>query len=430
MKNNNFKNFIIFWLSQSFSELGSSMTSFALIIWTYKQTNSAMSVSLMTFCSYVPYILGSIFVGTFIDTHRKKTIMLASDFVASFCSVLVLVLIGMNCFQIWHIYFINSIMGLMNAFQSPAKAVAIGLMLSNEKYEQASGMNSFSRSLLTVVAPTFATFLFSFFGLKSVLLIDLITFLFGFVILLFFIHIPEDLKLSSQKEPSFLFGFQEGISFLLQHKEIWYLILSISLLNFFSNLTYENTLYPMILAKSHGNEQTVGIVSGILGFGGIIGGVIVSFKKVAKNHVKLIYFPAAFSFLFGDLLMGLGNNTVIWCIAALCASSPIPFIDAGLNKILYTAIPSTIQGRIFAVRNALQYCTIPLGILMGGFLADFVFEPFLKSDHTISQFLQQFVGQGNGSGMSVLFLFTGIAGFISSIICYRKKELQKFSNLE
>ena len=78
-----FTYYIIFWLSQSVSQLGSAMTGFALIIWAYKQTDSAMAVSLMTFCSYVPYILVSLFAGSFIDRHRKKTIMLAADSAAA-----------------------------------------------------------------------------------------------------------------------------------------------------------------------------------------------------------------------------------------------------------------------------------------------------------------------------------------------------------
>lgn len=48
--NKDFKTFIIFWFSQSISQLGSAMTSFALIIWVYTKTNSAMSMSLMAFC--------------------------------------------------------------------------------------------------------------------------------------------------------------------------------------------------------------------------------------------------------------------------------------------------------------------------------------------------------------------------------------------
>jgi len=53
----NFKIFIVFWLSQTVSQLGSAMTGYALVLWVYGQTNSALSVSLLTLCSYAPYVL-------------------------------------------------------------------------------------------------------------------------------------------------------------------------------------------------------------------------------------------------------------------------------------------------------------------------------------------------------------------------------------
>lgn len=132
MNNNKFNNYIIFWLSQSVSQLGSSMTGFALIIWAYKQTGSAMAVSLMTFFSFLPYIVVSIFAGTFIDSHKKKTILLWSDSIAVLCSVLIFILLMAKRLEIWHIYAANSIVGFMNAFQSPAQTVAMGMMV-NEK---------------------------------------------------------------------------------------------------------------------------------------------------------------------------------------------------------------------------------------------------------------------------------------------------------
>ena len=58
----NLKKYIVLWISQSISQLGSSMTSFALVLWAYEQSRSALSVSLMSFCNYVPFIFVSIFV--------------------------------------------------------------------------------------------------------------------------------------------------------------------------------------------------------------------------------------------------------------------------------------------------------------------------------------------------------------------------------
>src|SRR5699024_12157934 len=86
----NFKKYIVLWLSQSISQLGSSMTAFALVLWVYEQTHSTLSVSLISFCNYVPYILTSIFIGSFIDSHRKKSVMLVADSIAAMTSLFTL----------------------------------------------------------------------------------------------------------------------------------------------------------------------------------------------------------------------------------------------------------------------------------------------------------------------------------------------------
>lgn len=117
---NNFKRYIIFWLSQACSQLGSSMTAFALILWAYTKNGSAMTVSLMSFFNYVPYIIVSLFAGTFVDTHSKKKIMLISDSIAAVCSVVIFTLNQVGGLQIWNIYLVNFIIGFMNAFQGPA----------------------------------------------------------------------------------------------------------------------------------------------------------------------------------------------------------------------------------------------------------------------------------------------------------------------
>lgn len=86
------KKYIILWLSQSISGLGSSITGFSLVLWAYGQSHSAMSISLMSFFHYVPYIFCSLFVGGFIDRHKKKTIMLLSDSIATTGPLIVFIL--------------------------------------------------------------------------------------------------------------------------------------------------------------------------------------------------------------------------------------------------------------------------------------------------------------------------------------------------
>ena len=63
MKTNQLKSYLLFWGTQSLSALGSAMTSYALILWLYLRTGSALKTALLTVSSYAPYVLVSIFAG-------------------------------------------------------------------------------------------------------------------------------------------------------------------------------------------------------------------------------------------------------------------------------------------------------------------------------------------------------------------------------
>lgn len=424
----NFRKYIIFWLSQTLSQLGSAITSFALILWMYMQNGSAMTVSLMSFFNYVPYVIVSLFAGTFVDNHNKKKIMLISDSVAGICSVFVFCLNAAGRLQIVHLYIVNFVIGFMNAFQAPASSVVIGKIVPKDKLTQVSGMNSFSASLVSVIAPVIASSLFALGGLNLILMFDLLSFVFAFLVLVFIINVPENIFVKKEKKSLFS-GFMEGMGYLTGNRVIFMIIVTMALLNFFSRLTYENILSPMILARSGSDVNCLGIVNALMGIGGIAGGVIVSLCKVKGNSTKMIYISALFSFLLGDVLMGVGRNIIVWGIAALAASFPIAFINAGQLNILYKHVPEQIQGRIFAVRNAIQFSTIPLGILLGGFLADYIFEPFMASQNLVSKVLSFIVGTGNGSGMALMFLCTGLLGALFSIISYNQKDIRKFTDI-
>lgn len=157
----------------------------------------------------------------------------------------------------------------MNAFEGPASAVVIGKVVPKEKLEQVSGMNSFSGNLVAILSPVFAASLFAWGGLDLILVIDLMSFIFAFLVLIFIV------------------------------------IITMALLNFFSRLTYENILSPMILSRSANDSTTLGIVNTVMGIGGIVGGIIVSTGKVKANSAKMIYIflctgilGAMFSYIF------------------------------------------------------------------------------------------------------------------------------------
>lgn len=92
------KTFLVLWSTQSLSHLGSTMTSFALTLWLYQKTGSALQTALLSICSYAPYVLMSIFAGALSDRWDKKKVMLFSDTFAA-CSTIV-ILVDLSTFVI------------------------------------------------------------------------------------------------------------------------------------------------------------------------------------------------------------------------------------------------------------------------------------------------------------------------------------------
>lgn len=101
------RSFLLLWGSQTVSELGTAMTSYALIIWIYEQKGTASSITLLTICSFLPTIFFRFIEGTLADCWNKKHIMLYADLMATFGTIVVLVLYSFSALMVWHIYVLN-----------------------------------------------------------------------------------------------------------------------------------------------------------------------------------------------------------------------------------------------------------------------------------------------------------------------------------
>lgn len=405
------KSFFILWITQSFSALGSAMTNFALVIWIYQKSGSALTTALLAVCSYAPYVLMSIFAGAVSDKWNKKIIMLVCDSFSAVCTIAVMILLKNNNLQVWHLYVINALNGLMNTIQQPASDVALTLLIPEKYYQKTSGMRSFSNSLVTVLTPAFASALLAFAGIEAVIIFDLATFTTAFVILLFFIEIPE-IKKESKKPESLSLSMRNGILWLKKNKGILWLMLFLSAINFIASI-YESALPAMILSKS--NETALGAVNSCVGIATLMGSIIVTFMPEPKNRVKIICGCLFFSMSTENFMLAFGESPVVWCIGAFCGWIFIPIMNANMDVIFRTHIPADIQGRIYSVRNTLQFFTIPLGYFLGGFLLDNVFEPFVSG----------FSGTQKGDGASLLFFVIGIAGVVVCFVFSRNRHINK-----
>lgn len=413
------KNFIILWLTQSFSSLGSSMTSFALIIMLYQDSGSALTTALLSVSSYAPYVIMSIFSGAISDKWNKKTIMLVCDSFAALCTVITLILLENESLEIWHLYILNALNGLMNSVQAPASDVAVTLLTPEKHYQKTGGLRYFSNSLVSILTPALAAAVMSFAGIEAVIIFDLITFVAAFLSLLFFIRIPK-IQQDSEKSQSILQLAKSGLIYLKENRGIFWLIIFLSGINLIASI---NSAALPALTLSKADEATYGIVNSCTGIFTLLGSVIATIYPKPQSRIKVICNCLLFSMSVENFALALGNNTVIWCIGTFFGWIAIPLMSANYDVIFRSNVPKEMQGRVYSVRNTLQFFTIPLGYFSGGFLVDKVFEPFMAlTDVTL---LKTVFGAEKGSGAALLFFVIGITGVFICLIFRRIKALRE-----
>lgn len=422
MKNNIFsglRDFLILWSSQFVSTLGTAMTNFALIVWVYGQKGTASSITLLSICSLLPSILFSFVAGTIADRWDKKRTMLVTDAFAALGTITVLVLYLSSAMQIWHLYIINFLLSFMNAFQGPASYVATSLLVPKKQYVRVSGLQAFSGSIVTILAPALGSAVLAFGGLKTVLIIDLITFSVAFLVLLLFIKVPAIKHKTEEVNESFLKSCLAGIRFLKEYTALLRIILFFAFVNFISKMGGYGMMPALILSRTGNDQVALGMVEAAVGIGTLIGSVLVTLMKPAKSRVGVIFFSCGISFLLGDVWQSLAHTLPLWIASAFASNVPMAFLNANLTAVMRTKVPIEMQGRVFSARDTIQYSTIPVGLFLGGVLADYVLEPFMTTSSSIQQFLSLFFNIGKGSGISIMFFIVGMIGFVTSFLCLK-----------
>jgi len=406
LKQHEFRTFLWVWFGQFISITGTAMSRFALMIYAYQQTSSATTLALLGVANYVPFLLFSPLAGVFVDRWDRRKLMLLADSLAGAITALLLVLYITDQLEVWHLYLAEAFSGAFEAFQLPAYSAAVTTLVPMDQLNRTNGLRSLARNTSTVMAPLLAGAMLAWFGIQTILLFDLTSFVFSAVVLSV-IFIPRPIKSVAGEESrgSVIKEMRIGLAYILERRGLLSLLLIMLGMNLLASLTYFSILPAMILARSGNSEWTLGVIQSMMGVGGIIGALLLSTWGGPRRKIDSVLIGGALSFLLGDLLFGLGQGIIVWSLAAFFSTLFIPFVTGNQQSIWQLKVPQDLQGRVFSVKETIQQVVMPFGYLFGGLLADRVFEPIMNSSSFHSNALGTMVGSGPGAGMGLMFLF-------------------------
>lgn len=401
--------FIIIWIGQLVSVLASSMSHFALTIWMYQQTESATAMGLMQVFFITPFLLISPFAGVMVDRYNRKLMMMISDFAAILATGTIFILYSLGMLEFWHLYIAAVLNGIGNTFQWPAYSAAISTMIPKEQLGRANGLMSLMEAGPGVVAPLLAGALLPFIGLTGILGIDVVTFFFAVGALLF-VHIPQPRKTEEgqQKSGNLWREAAYGFTYIFARPSL----LGLQLVFFFGNLFSGiglTVMAPMILARTDSNSLVFGALQTVGAIGAVLGGILMSIWGGFKRRVDGILLGWIITSLSGMVALGMGQGMSVWIPALLISTLFGPLINASNQAIWQAKVAPDLQGRVFSARRLIAWFTNPISPIIAGTLADFVFEPAMRSNSGLAATFGGLVGTGPGAGMGLLLVFCGLA---------------------
>ena len=410
--------FSIVWLGQLVSLTGSGMTRFALTIWVWQETGEATALAIVAVFSFAPAVVFSPIAGVIVDRVSRKKVMIASDFAAGLSTVAILILYSTGHLEIWHLWAAGFFASAFESFQFPAYSAAITTMIEKKHYTRANAMLTMVESASGIIAPASAGALLPFLGISGIMVIDIATFLFAIgALLMVVIPNPTETAAGRASRGSLLQESSFGFRYIFSKPSL----LGLLLIFFATNLTFGLVMIlfaPMILARTANNTMILGTTQMMFGIGGVVGGLVVAAWGGFKRRIHGVLLGLILMSVFGQILIGVGQSARVWAVGAFLAMFFMPLVNGSSQGIWQAKVQPDIQGKVFATRRLIAQISSPVAMILGGRLADVVFEPAMAAGGAFAQFFERFVGSGPGSGMAVLFVFSGIVGIIVALIGY------------
>lgn len=421
---NGMRTFIILWVGQMISLLGSELNGFALGVWVYQRTTSVTQFTLIAVFAAVPSLIISPIAGTLVDRWDRRRVLIVSNILLASNTLIILFLLFNNQLSIWHIYVLTVTAAIYGAFPLPARAAITPLLISKEQLGRANGLMQFGQAGVQILGPALAGIAVVTIGIQGVMVIDFVSF-FAVLLSLLVVRIPRPLISAASRaaQGSLLREMRYGWDYLVARPGMLTLLLLFAISNFLLG-SVVILVTPLILSIS--DPAGLGTVASIAGFGMLVGSVVVMVWGIPKNRILGVL---GGSFIGGICVIvgGLQPSVLLFALAAFGYMLTVPIVGTCTTVIWQTKVAADVQGRVFALSGMIASITAPLSFLASGPLADRVFGPLLAVNGALAGSVGRVIGVGPGRGIGLMFIVMGSLHLIVVALSYLYPRLR---NLE
>ena len=414
------KKVYLLWFGQTVSWTGSSMSFFAIGVWIFETTGKASALSTILFTVAIVGVVTGPFGGVLADRFQRKTLIITFDLIIAVLMCVIGYLALNEALTLTSLIPFALAFGIFEIAHWTTWSAFLGDVVKKNEVTKVSALFESAEAISVLIGPIGGAFIYSFFGLTGVILVDVVTCLFGIATITLFKSKKIETK-SNLSIKNIYFDLIEAYNWLKKQKGLLSLVLILSACNFLWGFT-QVLIPPMIL--SFADATGLGIVESSVGLAFLFGSVIsLRLADWLQGNLKV----AIYCGLLGGLALIIGS--VRPSIFLLCVNGVIAGISGTVQYTVssgaWLAITTEdIRGRALALRGTIAQMLRPLGVVIAGPLGDYLEFSFYPKNVDM---LSPLVGTGPGRGYAFLYFLIGVFYVVVWVVNFNNKNLKFLS---
>lgn len=386
------RNFSLLLTGQIVSNLGNAIHMTA-VIWyimsTVGEGNGGKMVAAFSLCMLLPMLVTGPLAGVLADRWNRVLIIAGTDLVRGVLFALLAVATYLNIAPLGTLFAVTILASVFGSLFNPAVDASIPNIVDEKHLMKANSLNGMSRQLTYVAGATVAPFLYGFFDIAGVFLINGLSFFLSGISELF-IRLPHREKTEEEKAESgkaggikgYMREFTDGIRYFSKDKLVMTMMVCAVVLNFVFTPVF-SVLFPNIIKFDLGmSVQQFGFLEALSSVGGILGMLLLSILNI-KNRYKTVMWAlfgmvVAFSLFGVPLIPSLSariSSVVMFAILGVLSVGLMvtnSFVNMPIITSMQIRIPDAYRARFFSILTTFCMVAAPLGTAVVGVLADTV----------------------------------------------------------
>jgi len=359
------RNFRLYVVGQLLSTMGTWMQIIAQGWLVYELSQSELILGIVGFASAIPSLLITPWGGVVVDSVSKRKLLVITQIFAMLLALILGALTFLGVVQVWHVLVLTVCIGVVNAFDGPARQAFVVEMVGKEDMPNAIAINSMTFNSARVIGPAIAGFLLVTLGAAWCFMINGLSFL-AVIVGLLAMRLPATPPRKRQINP--WEQFRSGVSYA-RHTDAVSALLLIALNLSLFGITYSTVLPAFVDRVLHQGPGAYGAINMATGIGAVTTGILIARYGDRGDRGRWLYRMAL---IYPLVLLAFAVTPLYFASLGLAVLLGIGFMSQFtlINTLLQNQIVDEMRGRIMSLYTITFFGLAPFGNLAIGALSE------------------------------------------------------------